>query len=94
MNRRFGLLRSEIPSRHIKLGYKIGCFRLDLAILTVDYVLEEGPPVPPSKFPERVVEPFDDGWPEYEEAFTFGAVMKITCYGLLLSKIVLNVRLL
>jgi len=27
------------------------------------------PPVPPSKFPKRVVEPFDDGWPEYEEVF-------------------------
>jgi hypothetical protein len=29
------------------------------------------PPAPLKKCTEVVVEPFDDGWPEYEEAFIF-----------------------
>ena len=28
---------------------------------------KRGPPPSPKKCPERVVEPYDDGWPEYEE---------------------------
>jgi hypothetical protein len=28
---------------------------------------KRGPPAPPKKCSEIVVEPFDDGWPEYEE---------------------------
>jgi hypothetical protein len=31
---------------------------------------KRGPPTPPKKCSEVVVEPFDDGWPEYEESFT------------------------
>jgi len=31
------------------------------------YLLKRGPPAPPEKCSEIVVEPFDDGWPEYEE---------------------------
>ena len=28
---------------------------------------KRGPPQPPKKCPERVVEPCDDSWPEYEK---------------------------
>ncbi len=31
------------------------------------YLLKRGPPTPPKKCSEVVVEPFDDGWSEYEE---------------------------
>ncbi len=30
---------------------------------------KRGPPIPLAKCPERVVEPYDDGWPEYKEDF-------------------------
>jgi hypothetical protein len=30
---------------------------------------KRGPPAPPKKCLETIVEPFDDGWPEYEENF-------------------------
>ena len=31
---------------------------------------KRGPPVvQPSKYTERVIEPYDDGWPEYEDTF-------------------------
>ena len=30
---------------------------------------KSGPPTPPKKCLETLVEPFDDGWPEYEETF-------------------------
>ena len=33
------------------------------------YLLKCGPPAPPKKYSEVVVEPFDDGWPEDEETF-------------------------
>jgi hypothetical protein len=34
------------------------------------YLLKRGLPAHPKKCSEVVVEPFDDGWPEYEERFT------------------------
>ena len=34
------------------------------------YLLKRGPPIPPKICSEIVVEPFDDGWPEYRKTFT------------------------
>ena len=31
---------------------------------------KRGPPTPPKKCSELVVESFDDGWPKYDETFT------------------------
>ena len=41
-----------------------------MAILTVQYAPDrDGQQVSTAKCPEKVVEPYDDGWPEYEDAF-------------------------
>jgi len=52
--------------------YEYSVIKKILVHLGLYQVQEEkrGPPVPPAKCPERFVEPYDDGWPEYEEAFT------------------------
>jgi hypothetical protein len=34
-----------------------------------EYKSKRGPPPPPKRYAETVIEPYDDGWPEYEEPF-------------------------
>jgi len=34
---------------------------------------KRGKPAPPAKFPERVIEPYDDGWSEYDAPFVIDA---------------------